>query len=146
MSTVALWRPFQGLSSLFDDAGSEASNSEPRFATWAPAVDIFESEGELVAKADLPGLEEKDIDVRVENNVLTVGGERKFEKNVTADNYLRVERTYGSFTRSFSLPDTINSEQIQATYDGGVLTVRMPKREESKPKQIKVGVSAEKAK
>jgi HSP20 family protein len=94
-----------------------------------------------VAKVDLPGVEEKDIDVRLENNTLTIRGERKFEKSINEDNYLRVERTYGSFTRSFALPNTVNAESINASYDKGVLTVHMPKREESKPKQVKISVS-----
>ena len=94
-----------------------------------------------MVKADLPDVSEKDIDIRVENNTLTIRGERKFEQKVNKDNYLRVERAYGTFTRSFSLPNTVNTEAIQADYHNGVLTVHMPKREESKPKQIKMGVS-----
>jgi len=105
-------------------------------------VDIYETENELVIKADLPDLEDKDIDVRVENNSLTIRGERKFEKDVNEDNYLRVERAYGPFTRSFSLPNTVSSESIRAEYRNGVLTLHLAKREESKPKQIKISVSA----
>lgn len=89
----------------------------------------------------MPEVEEKDIDVRVENNTLSIRGERKFEKSVNQDNYLRVERSYGAFTRSFSLPNTISTEGIRAEYKNGVLTVHMPKREESKPKQVKITVS-----
>jgi HSP20 family protein len=110
-------------------------------ATWAPPVDIYETENELVVKADLPDLQEKDIDVRVENNTLTIRGERKLDKGVDEDNYLRVERAYGPFTRSFSLPNTVNSESIRAEYRNGVLTLHMAKREESKAKQIKISVS-----
>ncbi|HEY6467998.1 MAG TPA: Hsp20/alpha crystallin family protein [Candidatus Acidoferrales bacterium] len=110
--------------------------------SWAPAVDIYETENELVLKADLPGVTEKDIDVRVENNMLTVRGERQFETKVKEDNYLRVERTYGSFSRSFGLPNTVNTEAISAEYKNGVLTVQLPKRAESKPKQVKVNVNA----
>jgi HSP20 family protein len=95
----------------------------------------------LVAKVDLPGVEEKDIDVRLENNTLTIRGERKFQKSVNEDSYLRAERTYGSFTRAFPVPSTVNPEEINAAYDKGVLTVHMPKREESKPKQVKINVS-----
>jgi HSP20 family protein len=94
-----------------------------------------------VVKADLPDLQEKDIDVRVENNTLTIRGERKFEKEVSEDNYLRVERAYGSFMRSFSLPNTVKTEGIRAEYRNGALTVRMAKREESKAKQVKINVS-----
>jgi HSP20 family protein len=108
--------------------------------SWAPAVDIYETENELVLKADLPDVEEKDIDIRVENNMLTVRGERKFEQKVKEDNYLRIERTYGSFSRSFGLPNTVSTEGIKAEYKNGVLTVEMPKRAESKPKQVKVNV------
>jgi HSP20 family protein len=111
--------------------------------TWSPAVDIHETENELVVKADLPDVAEKDIDVRVENNLLTIRGERKFEKSVSEDNYLRVERSYGTFSRSFSLPNTVNAEAIHAEYKNGVLTVTMPKREESKPRQVKVSVSSD---
>jgi len=105
-------------------------------------VDIYETENELVLKADVPDLEDKDIDVRVEDNSLTIRGERKFEKDVNEDNYLRVERAYGPFTRSFSLPKHSQSESIRAEYRNGVLTLHLAKREESKPKQIKITVSA----
>jgi HSP20 family protein len=110
--------------------------------SWSPAVDIFETENELVLKADLPGVNESQIDVRVENNMLTVRGERQFENKVKEDNYLRVERTYGSFSRSFGLPNTVNTEGITADYKNGVLTVQLPKRAETKPKQVKVNVTA----
>ena len=126
---------------LFNDAferGSEESN----LTTWAPAVDINENEHELVVKADLPGIDPKDLDIRVENNLLTIRGERKFEKKVSEENYLRVERAYGSFSRSFSLANSVNQEGIKADYQNGVLTLNIPKREEAKPKQIKVNVGA----
>jgi HSP20 family protein len=110
--------------------------------TWAPAVDIYETENELVLKADVPDVNERDMDIQVENNLLTIRGERKFDKQVKEDNYLRVERTYGSFSRSFSLPSTINSEAIKADYKNGVLTIELPKRAESKPKQVKINISA----
>lgn len=113
---------------------------ESALTTWAPAVDIYETPNELVVKTDLPDVVEKDIDVRVENNLLTIRGERKFEKSVSEENFLRVERTYGAFSRSFSLPNTVNAEGIGAQYKNGVLTVTLPKREESKPRQVKVNV------
>ena len=146
MTTITRWGTFQGLNSLQDQVnrlfGHAAGQSgEADVTAWAPPVDIYETEQALVVKADLPDVEEKDIDVRVENNTLTIRGERKFEKDVKEDNYLRVERTYGSFLRSFSLPETVNSEGITADYKNGVLTVQMPKREETKPRQIKVSVS-----
>lgn len=148
MTTITRWEPFRNLTSfqdqmnrLFEDAFFRGRTGDSALTTWAPAVDIYETGDELVVKADLPDVSEKDLDVRVENNTLTLRGERKFEREVSEDNYLRVERTYGSFTRSFSLPSTVNTEAIKAEYRNGVLTVRMPKREESKPKQIKVSVS-----
>lgn len=128
------------LNRLFESTrGGQADNSA--LTTWAPSVDIYENENELVIKADLPDVNEKDLDVRVENNTLTVRGERKFEQQVKEENYLRVERSYGSFSRSFSLPSSVNTEAIKADYKNGVLTVELPKRAESKPKQVKVNVT-----
>jgi HSP20 family protein len=128
-------------SRLFDDPSFRVTGNDSALTAWSPAVDIYETEQELVMRADLPDLSEKDIDVRVENNMLTIRGERKIEKNLSEDNYLRMERAYGSFSRSFSLPNTVNTEQIKADYRNGVLTVTLPKREDSKPKQVKVSVS-----
>jgi len=148
MSTIARLEPFRGLSTLQDQFNrlfNESFRNHPEesaLTTWAPAVDIYETPNELVVKADLPDVNEKDIDVRVENNLLTIRGERKFEKSVSEENFLRVERTYGSFSRSFSLPNTVNAESIGAEYKNGVLTVTLPKREESKPRQVKVTVNA----
>jgi HSP20 family protein len=127
---------------LFEDSFTRDRPGHADLATWAPAVDIYETENELVVKADLPDLQDKDIDVRVENNTLTIRGERKFEKDINEDKYLRIERSYGSFTRSFSLPNTVSSENIRADYRNGVLTLHIAKREGSKPKQIKISVSA----
>jgi HSP20 family protein len=149
MNTITRWGPARNMTALQDQVNRLLEDNFTRglanqadLATWAPAVDIYETEGELVVKADLPDLQEKDIDVRVENNTLTIRGERKFEKEVNQDNYLRVERAYGSFTRSFSLPNTVKSEGIRAEYRNGTLTVRMTKREESKAKQVKISVTA----
>jgi HSP20 family protein len=148
MSTITRGDPFRGLTSLqeqvnrlFQDTLFRKQTNDSPLSTWAPPVDIYETENELVAKVDLPDMNEKDLDVRVENNVLTIRGERKFEQKVSEDNYLRLERAYGSFTRSFSLANSVNTEAIQAEYRNGVLTVRVPKREEAKSKQIKVSVS-----
>jgi HSP20 family protein len=124
---------------VFGDA-LDRSGEESNLTTWAPSVDIFETEHELVVKADLPDVKPEELDIRVENNILTIRGERKFEKKVNESNYLRVERSYGSFSRSFSLANTVNSEAIKADYQNGVLTLNIPKREEAKPKQIKVSV------
>jgi HSP20 family protein len=138
--------PFRGTTTLQDQInrlfndGFERTSEESNLTAWAPAVDIFETEHELVVKADLPDVDSKDLDIRVENNILTIRGERKFEKNVNQDNYLRVERAYGAFSRSFSLANTVDSEAIKADYQNGVLTLSIPKREEAKPKQIKVNV------
>lgn len=118
------------------ERGGEESNLTP----WAPAVDIFETEHELVVKADLPDVNPQDLDIRVENNILTIRGERKFAEKMNGDNYLRVERAYGPFSRSFSLANSVKSEAIKADYQDGVLTLSIPKREEAKPKQIKVNV------
>ena len=125
---------------LFNDAFDSTRESD--LTTWAPAVDIFENEQELIVKADLPDIDPKDLDIRVENNILTIRGERKFEKKQDNGDYLRVERAYGSFSRSFALSSTVNMDAIDAQYENGVLTLRVPKREEAKPKQIKVNVGA----
>lgn len=147
-STISRWEPFHGLNTLqdqvnrlFEDSFARNRSGQAELASWAPAVDIYETENEVVVKADLPDVQEKDIDVRVENNTLTIRGERKFESEVHRENYLRVERAYGTFTRSFSLPNTVSTETIRAEYQNGVLSVHMPKREESKPRQVKIAVS-----
>jgi HSP20 family protein len=127
---------------LFEDNFTRERSGHADLATWAPPVDIYETENELVVKAELPDFQDKDIDVRITNNTLTIRGERKFEKDIKEENYLRIERAYGSFMRSFSLPNTVSSENIRADYRNGVLTLHMAKREESKPKQIKVSVAA----
>ncbi len=149
-AVVNRWEPFRGGATLQEQVNRlfgnvlDRSAEESNLTTWAPAVDIYETEHELVVKADLPEVDPKELDIRVENNLLTIRGERKFEKKVNEDNYLRIERAYGSFSRSFSLANTVNSEAIKADYLNGVLTLTIPKREEAKPKQIRVnvGVSA----
>jgi HSP20 family protein len=145
-ATLTQFQPFRGVSSLQDQINRlfndsfERSSNEGNLTAWAPAVDIFEAEHSLVVKADLPDIKAEELDIRVENNILTIRGERKFEKKVNENNYLRVERSYGSFARSFSLASTVNTDAIQADYKDGVLTLSIPKREEAKPKQIKVRV------
>jgi HSP20 family protein len=147
MNSVIRWNRLRNLSNLQDQVNQLFESATPSqgdhsaLTAWAPAVDIHETENELVLKADLPGINEKDIDIRVENNMLTVRGERNFSQEVKEDNYLRIERSYGSFSRSFGLPNTVNTEAIKAEYKNGVLTVEMPKRAESKPKQVKINVS-----
>src|SRR5215471_7595061 len=147
MRTIARWEPFRGVTTLHDQFNRlfndvfERKGEETSLSAWAPAVDIYETEHELVVKADLPDIDPKDLDIRVENNLLTIRGERKFEKQVSEENYLRVERSYGSFARSFTLASTVNADAIKADYQSGVLSLSIPKREEAKPKQIKVNVS-----
>lgn len=113
-------------------------------SNFAPAVDVYEDEHNVTLKIEVPGIDEKDLDIRVENNTLTVHGERKYEKDEKEENYRRVERQYGSFTRSFNLPTTVDSESISANYDKGVLKIKLAKKAEAKPKQIKVNVGGEK--
>jgi HSP20 family protein len=145
--SITRWDSYQGLSDLQQQFTRLFQSSFPRrsdnsaLTTWAPVVDIYETENELVVKADLPDVAEKDLDVRVENNMLTIRGERRFENKVEQEDYLRVERSYGTFSRSFSLPNTVNSEAIKADYKNGVLTITLPKRAESKPKQVKVNIT-----
>ncbi|HTR47315.1 MAG TPA: Hsp20/alpha crystallin family protein [Verrucomicrobiae bacterium] len=146
MNAITRRDPFSNLATWQDqvnrmfEAAFPGRGDNSALTTWAPSVDIYETENELVLKADLPDVNEKDIDIRVENNMLTIHGERKFEQKVKEENYLRIERTYGSFSRSFSLPNTISTESIKAEYKNGVLTVEMPKRAESKPKQVKINI------
>jgi HSP20 family protein len=147
MRTMNRWeQPFRGATTLqeqinraFGDVVGR-TGEESNLTPWAPSVDIYETENELVVKADLPDVNPQDLDIRVENNILTIRGERKFENKVNEENYLRVERAYGAFSRSFSLANSVKSEAIKADYYDGVLTLSIPKREEAKPKQIKVNV------
>jgi HSP20 family protein len=152
MTVLTRWEPFREFTTLqdrmgrlfresFGDVGRDESLTT---STFAPAVDVYEDEHKVVLKIEVPGIEEKDIDVRVENNNLTVHGERKIEKEEKEENYRRVERQYGSFTRSFTLPPTVDSDNVSANYDKGVLRISLPKKAEAKPKQIKVNVGSEK--
>lgn len=146
MRTINRWEPSRGATTLQEQLNRvfgdmlERAGEESNLTPWAPAVDIFETEHELVVQADLPDVNPQDLDIRVENNILTIRGERKFENKVNEENYLRVERAYGSFSRSFSLANSVKSDAIKADYQNGVLTLSIPKREEAKPKQIKVNV------
>ncbi len=131
--------PFGSLR-LLEDAVTRMM-SEPRTSRpWSPAVDIVETEDELIVKADLPDVRLEDIDVRVENGTLSLRGERKFEKELADKGYHRIERSYGSFMRSFSVPSSVDTEKVSADYKNGVLTVTLPKKEAAKPKQVKVAV------
>ena len=134
--------PFAGVG-LFQDAVSRLLSDPSGSRPWAPPVDILETENELVLKADVPDVNLKDVDIQVENGTLTLKGERKFEQRNDADGgYHRIERSYGTFVRCFSLPDTVDSDKVEAEYKNGVLTVTMPKKELAKPKAIKVKVAA----
>jgi HSP20 family protein len=127
---------------LFREAFSPAlAEGEVSTRTWAPPVDIYENGENLVLKVELPGINPDDVEIRVEDNTLYLKGERKFEKEVKEQNYHRVERSYGTFTRTFSLPNSIDSDKVAANYKDGVLTLTMPKKEEAKPKTIKINVS-----
>jgi HSP20 family protein len=155
MTVLTRWGPFRELSTmqdrmnrmnrLFRESYSPEGPEEALTTTsFAPPVDIYEDEHNITLKLEVPGIEEKDIDVRIENNTLTVHGERKIEKEEKEENFLRVERQYGSFTRSFTLPSSVDPEQVSARYDNGVLKIKLAKKAEAKPKQIKVSVGSEK--
>jgi HSP20 family protein len=125
---------------MFEDVFSQRPDEGKETVTsnWAPAVDIFETEKELVLSAEIPGIDEKDIEIKVEDNTLSLKGERKFEKETKEENYHRIERSYGSFYRAFTLPNSIDPEKIQATHENGVLKITMPKREEIQPRKVKI--------
>ena len=124
---------------LFEDAFVQRGEEKEMISSaWLPAVDIYESDSELVMTAEVPGIDEKDIDISLENSVLSIKGERKFEKETKEENYHRIERSYGSFYRSFTLPSYIDSEKINAVHENGVLKITMGKKLELKPKKVKI--------
>jgi HSP20 family protein len=127
---------------VFEDAFSRMLSEPQSNRPWTPSVDIYETENELVLKADLPEVDHNDIDVRVENQTLTLAGQRKFEKPDAGNGYHRIERSYGNFTRSFAVPNTFDTGNIAAAFKNGVLTVTLPKREAAKPRTIKVEAAA----
>ena len=142
---ITRWDPFREvvalqnrMNSLFRDMSE--GDSPMTTASFVPAVDIYEDSNKVVLKLEVPGIDEKDLDVRVENNTLTVKGERKFEKEEKEENFHRIERRYGTFFRSFSLPSTVDAEHIHAAYTNGVLKLELSKKPEAQPKQIKVNV------
>ena len=136
------WEPFgREFASLANKLNRSFDSERESFGNWYPPVDIYEDKDEVVLKAELPGMKKEDIDVRVENNVLTLHGERKQEKETKEDGYFRSERSYGAFNRSFTLPTTVDVKKISASYKDGILTVQLPRLEESKPKQIDVKVA-----
>lgn len=150
MAIVRLWDPMKELSALQgrvnrvleDTFGTPLHRAEqPGAGTWAPAVDIFETASEIVLKAEVPGIARDQVHVEVDDGVLSLRGERKFEKEVKEENYHRVERVYGAFHRSFTLPDSVDPEKVRAELRDGVLEVRLGKREQAKPRQIQVKVN-----
>ncbi len=148
MTLLTRWEPFREFASLqermnrlFQDQLAPIGGEESLTAgSFVPPVDVYEDEHSIQLKMEVPGIEEKDIDIRLENNLLTVRGERKFEKETKEENYRRVERRYGSFSRSFTLPNTVSTDDVKADYEKGVLSISLSKRAEAKPKQIKVNV------
>ena len=144
MSTSLQLDPFQGLR-IFEDSITRLMNEPRTGRPWSPAVDILETEDALVLKADLPDVDINDIDVRVENNTLSLRGHRKFEKEEASKGWHRIERSYGDFTRSFSVPSSVDTEKVAADYKNGVLTISLPKIEAAKPRQVKVAVQQHQA-
>ena len=145
---LVTYDPFRELRSLQDEVNRVFSSSfnrggdnELTRGAWSPSVDIYENKDHIVMEAELPGMRPEDVDISIENNVLTLHGERKFEKKDEQDNFHRVERSYGSFTRSFTLPPTVTSENIDASFDNGVLKLTLAKREEAKPRRIEIKAS-----
>ncbi len=145
---IVRWDPFRELTEMQDRMGrlfgelyrrGGGEDDVMRRGSWAPAVDIYDTgKHELVIKAELPDMKREDIQLTVENNMLTISGEKRMDNEMKEENCHRIERTYGTFTRSFSLPNTVNTEKVSADYKNGVLTVRLPMKEEAKPKQIAV--------
>jgi HSP20 family protein len=143
---IIRWDPFRDLvtirekmNRLFEDAVTARGEEKDMISSsWAPAIDIYETENELVLSAEVPGIDEKDIEIRIEDGTLSLRGERKFEKETRQENYHRIERAYGAFSRSFSLPAYVDQEKIQAEHADGVLKIHMPKKSESKPKTVKI--------
>src|SRR5467141_2483214 len=150
MTVLTRFEPFREFSTLqdrmnrlFRETYNEGQDQSLAASTFAPSVDVYEDEHNVTLKIEVPGIDEKDIDVRIENNTLTVHGERKLEKEEKEENFRRVERQYGSFTRTFTLPSTVDPEKVQASYEKGVLKIKLAKKAEAKPKQIKVNVGSE---
>ena len=152
MTVLTRWNPLSELATIQnrinrfvrESYSPEGPDEALTTTSFAPPVDIYEDEHTIAVKMEVPGIDEKDIDVRIENNTLTVHGERKIEKEEKEENFRRVERQYGSFTRSFRLPSSVDTGQVNANYDKGVLKINLAKKAEAKPKQIKVNVGSEK--
>jgi HSP20 family protein len=144
---ITRWDPFREVVSLQNRVNSLFRNLNEEehpltTASFVPAVDIYEDANKLTLKLEIPGIDEKDLDVRVEDNTLTVRGERKFETEEKEENFHRIERSYGSFFRAFTLPSTVETDKVQANYNAGVLKLELKKKPEAQPKQIKINVAA----
>jgi len=152
MTLLTRWDPLRDLATMQnrvnrfvrESYSPEGPEEALTTTSFAPPVDIYEDEHTIAVKMEVPGIDEKDIDVRIENTTLTVHGERKIEKEEKEENFRRIERQYGSFTRSFTLPSSVDMGQVTANYDKGVLKISLAKKAEAKPKQIKVNVGSEK--
>lgn len=151
MTTLTRFVPFRSplqdvavlqnrLNSIFNDFARPDSGDEVTAGNFIPAVDIYEDQQKLVLKLEVPGIKQDDLQIHVENQTLTIKGERRFESDEKEENFRRIERRYGSFVRNFSLPQTVDTNAIEANYDAGVLSVALPKKAESKPKQVKIAV------
>jgi len=143
---IIRWDPYRDIitlrdrmNRLFEDMGTAKGEDKDLVpGAWAPSVDIYETENEVVLAAEIPGVDEKDVEIKVEDSTLTIRGERKFEKETKEENYHRIERAYGSFMRSFTLPNYIDQDRIEAQQENGILKIHMPKKEETKPRKVKI--------
>lgn len=155
MTTLTRFVPFRSplqdvavlqnrLNSIFNDFARPDAGDEITSGSFIPAVDVYEDEHKLVLKLEAPGIKQEDFDIHVENQTLTIKGERRFETDEKEENFHRIERRYGSFARSFSLPQTVDTNGVEANYDAGVLSISLPKKAESKPKQVKIAVGSSK--
>ena len=154
MTTLTRFAPFRSpladmavlqnrLNSIFNEFGRPEGEQESlAMGNFIPPVDVYEDEHQLVLKLEVPGVKQEDLDVRVENQTLTIKGERKFEKDEKEENFRRIERRYGTFTRTFTLPQIVDANQPKATYEHGVLSISLPKKEAAKPKQVKVEIGS----
>lgn len=138
MTMITRIDPFRELASLFQNFSEPNGKEQLTAGSFVPPVDVYEDEQSLILKLEVPGVNEGDINVSVENDTLTVQGERKFEKEEKEENFHRIERRYGSFVRTFKLPNTVDAEKVEASYDKGILKITLAKRAEAKPRQIKV--------
>ncbi len=141
MTMITRIDPFRELASFLGTFSENGGKEQLTAGSFTPAADVYEDEHTVVLKLEIPGVNEQDLKVSVENNTLTIQGERKFEKEEKEENFHRIERRYGSFTRTFKLPNTVDSEQVEAGYDKGILKITLAKRAEAKPKQIKIGTT-----